>query len=129
EVIYSLRDKVLAREDILGQLKTMLHEAVEFVVYDSCPENESPDSWDLQRIERTMNAMLLEQVSIPPTVERVADIMKLYEEPIDNLLAFIDSFAEHEQILQFIPQVMLSHIDTTWVKHLEVMTRLKEGIG
>ncbi|BAQ10121.1 preprotein translocase subunit SecA [Bacillus sp. OxB-1] len=129
EVIYSLRDKVLTREDILGQLKTMLHEAVEFVVYDSCPENESPDSWDLQRIERTMNAMLLEQVSIPPTVERVADIMKLYKEPIDNLLAFIDSFAEHEQILQFIPQVMLSHIDTTWVKHLEVMTRLKEGIG
>lgn len=129
EVIYSLRDKVLAREDILGQLKTMLHEAVEFVVYDSCPENESPDSWDLERIERTMNAMLLEPVSIPPTVERVADIMKLYGEPIDNLLAFIDSFAEHEQILQFIPQVMLSHIDTTWVKHLEVMTRLKEGIG
>ena len=28
-----------------------------------------------------------------------------------------------------IPQVMLSHIDTMWVKHLEVMTRLKEGIG
>ncbi|MFS0575578.1 accessory Sec system translocase SecA2 [Sporosarcina sp. 179-K 3D1 HS] len=129
EVIYTLRDKVLEREDILGQLKTMLDETVEFVVYDSCPENESPDNWDLQRIEQTMNALLLEQVSIPPTVERVADIMKLYEEPLANLLDFIDSFAENEQILQFIPQVMLSHIDTTWVKHLEVMTRLKEGIG
>lgn len=129
EVIYTLRDKVLEREDILGQLTTMLQETVEFVVYDSCPENESADSWDLERIERTMNALLREQVSIPPTVERVADIMKLYEEPLDNLLAFIDSFAENEQILQFIPQVMLSHIDTMWVKHLEVMTRLKEGIG
>ncbi|CAM5519952.1 hypothetical protein LSPH24S_04437 [Lysinibacillus sphaericus] len=28
-----------------------------------------------------------------------------------------------------IPQVMLSYIDSGWVKHLEAMAHLKEGIG
>ena len=53
----------------------------------------------------------------------------LLEEPLAELLAYIDTFADNEQVIQMIPQVMLSHIDTMWVKHLEVMTRLKEGIG
>ena len=46
-----------------------------------------------------------------------------------ELFAFIDTFTENEQVSHMIPQVMLSYIDTMWVKHLEVMTRLKEGIG
>ncbi len=129
EVIYSLRNTILEREGILEQLKTMLSETVEFVVFDSCPDEETSDNWDFERIERTMNSLLLEPVAIPHTLEKPADILKLYDAPLNELLSFIESFADHEQINQMIPQVMLSHIDSMWVKHLEVMTRLKEGIG
>ena len=83
EVVYSLRDKVLDGEGILEQLKTMLYETVEFVVFDSCPEEEMSENWDFERIERTMNSLLLEPVSIPRTFEKTADILKLYEEPLD----------------------------------------------
>ncbi len=129
EVIYTLRNTVLDREGILEQLKSMLSETVEFVVFDSCPDEETSNNWDFERIERTMNGLLLEPVAIPLTLEKTADILKLYDAPLADLLSFIDSFADDEQINQMIPQVMLSHIDTMWVKHLEVMTRLKEGIG
>lgn len=129
KVIYELRDNVLTGENILDKLKTMLDETVEFVVHESCPENDIPDNWDFERIERTMNALLLEPITISRTHERPADVMKELEEPLAQLLAYMDTFEDNEQILQMIPRVMLSHIDLTWVKHLEVMTRLKEGIG
>lgn len=128
-VLYSLRDKVLEQEDLFSQLKTMVSEAVEFVVYDSCPENETADNYDFERIERTMNSLLLEPFALPRNVEKPSDILKLYKEPIDELFAYVDSFADNEEVVNLIPQVMLSHIDSMWVKHLEVMTRLKEGIG
>ncbi|PIC70947.1 accessory Sec system translocase SecA2 [Sporosarcina sp. P16b] len=129
EVIYSLRNRVLEGEDIFDKLKTMLSETVEFVVLDSCPENEIADNWDFDRIERTMNALLLTPVNLPNSVDRTADIMKEYDEEMAELFAFIDTFTDNEQVSQLLPQVMLSYIDTMWVKHLEVMTRLKEGIG
>jgi preprotein translocase subunit SecA len=129
EVIYSLRNQALSGENVLEQLKTMLHETVEFVVYDSCPEDESSDRWNYEKIESTMNALLLEPFTLARTADRPTDILKVYEEPIATLLTFIDAFAENEQVIQMIPRVKLGYIDTMWVKHLEVMTRLKEGIG
>ena len=129
EVIYSLRHRVLEGKDTFGKLKTMLSETVEFAVLDSCPDNESSDNWDFKRIERTMNALLLTPVELPNSLDRTADILKQYDEGMEELFAFIDTFADNEQVSQLLPQVMLSYLDTMWVKHLEVMTRLKEGIG
>ncbi len=129
EVIYSLRHRVLEGKDTFGKLKTMLSETVEFAVLDSCPDNESSDNWDFERIERTMNALLLTPVELPNSLDRTADILKMYDEGMEELFAFIDTFADNEQVSQLLPQVMLSYLDTMWVKHLEVMTRLKEGIG
>ncbi|WP_336821988.1 accessory Sec system translocase SecA2 [Sporosarcina sp. USHLN248] len=128
-VLYSLRDKVLEGEGLFDQLKTMVSEAVEFVIYDSCPENETPDQYDFDRIERTLNGLLLEPFDLPRTLEKPQDILKIYEQPVAELFAYLDTFADNEQVNQLIPQVMLSHIDTMWVKHLDVMGRLKEGIG
>lgn len=128
-VLYSLRDKVLERTDLFDQLKKMMSEAIEFVIYDSCPENETPDVWDFERIERTMNGLLLEPVTLNRSYERVSDILKAYEAPVAQLFDYLDSFAENEQVNEIIPQVMLGHIDSMWVKHLDVMSRLKEGIG
>ncbi|MFD1204728.1 accessory Sec system translocase SecA2 [Sporosarcina contaminans] len=128
-VLYSLRDKVLEGEGLFDQLKTMVSEAVEFVIYDSCPENETPDQYDFDRIERTLNGLLLEPFDLPRTLEKPQDILKIYEQPVAELFAYLDTFADNEQVNQLIPQVMLSHIDRMWVKHLDVMGRLKEGIG
>ena len=48
---------------------------------------------------------------------------------IKELEGVIESFGENEQMMSVIPKVMLSFIDQTWVRHLESMAHLKEGIG
>ena len=41
----------------------------------------------------------------------------------------MDTFAQNEQVIDVIPQIMLSNLDNGWIKHLESMAHLKEGIG
>ena len=41
----------------------------------------------------------------------------------------MEKFAENDRVMSIIPQVMLSYLDSGWVKHLENMAHLKEGIG
>lgn len=128
-VIYTLRNRIIEGEDLFENLKTMINELVEFVVYESCPDNLSSETWDFDQIEQTMNSLLLNAIEIPRTAASTKEIFETLKEPMEELLSYMEEFAEDEQVLQMIPQVMLAHIDTTWVKHLEAMTRLKEGIG
>ena len=128
-VIYNLRDRVLARKEVFDLLGRMLDETVDFVIEDSCPAEEVPENFDYDRIERTMNSLLLEPIEVPRPVETTQELFDLYEEPMKELHAFIDQFRENEDVLNFLPAVMISYIDSMWVRHLESMTRLKEGIG
>ncbi|MFD0944609.1 accessory Sec system translocase SecA2 [Savagea faecisuis] len=129
EVIYNLRNRVIAREGLVELLTTMLKEASDFVIYDSCPDDEIPENYDYDRIQHTMNGLLLEPVELSHPVENRQEIFNTYKQPIEDLLEFVQNFESNERVLDMIPQVMLQHIDYMWVKHLEVMTRLKEGIG
>ncbi len=129
EVIYNLRNRVIAREGLVELLTTMLKEASDFVIYDSCPDDEIPENYDYERIQHTMNGLLLEPIELPHPVENRQEIFDTYKQPIEDLLDFVQNFESNERVLDMIPQVMLQHIDYMWVKHLEVMTRLKEGIG
>lgn len=129
EVIYDLRNRVIAREGLVELLTTMLKEASDFVIYDSCPDDEIPENYDYDRIQHTMNGLLLEPVELSHPVENRQEIFNTYKQPIEDLLEFVQNFESNERVLDMIPQVMLQHIDYMWVKHLEVMTRLKEGIG
>ena len=129
KVIYSLRDRVLDRHDLLGQLKNMVEETVDFVIGESCSDDENTDQWDFDRMERTMNQLFLEPIKLDRKVTHSKDVKKQVLTQIADLQAFMDDFNEQQQVMNTIPRVMLAYIDTTWVRHLESMTRLKEGIG
>ena len=129
QVIYSLRDRILDRNDLLGQLKTMVDETVDFVIGESCSEDESIDQWDFERMERTMNQLFLEPITLDRKVTKVKDVQKQVQSSVKDLQTFMDTFEEQPDVMKTIPRVMLSYLDSTWVRHLESMTRLKEGIG
>lgn len=129
KVIYSLRNRVLLKEDLLTQLKVMLAETLDYVVGESCPEDALQEEWDFERIEQTINQFSADKLVISRTLNKTKDIHKALAKPIADLENFIDSFTENDQVMETLPRVMLSYIDSTWVKHLESMTRLKEGIG
>lgn len=128
-VIYSLRNRVLENQDLLTQVKTMLDETIDYVIGESCSDDELSEHWDFERIQTTVNQLVLEPVAVDTTVQRTKDIFKDIKPSLDHLKIFMDSFEDNEEVMKTVPSVMLSYIDSTWVHHLESMTRLKEGIG
>ena len=129
KVIYSLRDRVLSGDDLISQLQKMVDETADYAIAVNCHEDEASDQWDFAQIERTLNPMLLEPITLKPNVSKVKDVKKQVEQPIKELQTFIASFEDQKDVMNTVPRVMLSYLDSTWVRHLEAMTRLKEGIG
>ncbi len=129
KVIYSLRDRVLSKSDLISQLQKMIDETVDYAIAESCHEDEISEQWDFEQIERTLNPILLETITLKANVSKVKDVQKQLEEPIKELKTFIASFEDQTDVMNTVPRVMLSYLDSTWVRHLEAMTRLKEGIG
>ncbi|MGM9944853.1 MAG: accessory Sec system translocase SecA2 [Lysinibacillus sp.] len=129
QVIYTLRNNVLANEDLLGKLKTMLDETVDFAVRDNAPEELDIIDWDFDKMERTVNSLFLTPITVDREESKVARILASMQPQVDEIKAMIDTYSEDERMMQVIPRVMLSFIDSMWVKHLEQMAHLKEGIG
>ncbi|OXS77006.1 accessory Sec system translocase SecA2 [Lysinibacillus sp. KCTC 33748] len=128
-VIYGLRNKILAENDLMGELKKMLRETVEFAVLDAAPEEVNSVEWNYDQMESSLNSLFITPVTINREVGRVKQILEDIKPSEQELLNHIEKFAENEQVLEVLPQIMLSFIDSGWVKHLEVMAHLKEGIG
>ncbi|MEQ6356868.1 accessory Sec system translocase SecA2 [Lysinibacillus sp. M3] len=128
-VIYGLRNKILAENDLMGELKKMLRETVEFAVLDAAPEEVNSVEWNYDQMESSLNSLFITPVTIDREVGRVKQILEDIQPSEQELLNHIEKFAENEQVLEVLPQIMLSFIDSGWVKHLEVMAHLKEGIG
>ena len=129
QVIYTLRNNVLANEDLLGKLKTMLDETVDFAVRDNAPEELDMIEWDFDKMERTVNSLFLTPITVDREESKVARILASMQPQVDEIKAMIETYSEDERMMQVIPRVMLSFIDSMWVKHLEQMAHLKEGIG
>lgn len=128
-VIYDLRDKVLRNENILEHLVTMMYETVDFAVRENAPEDKDVLEWNFDKIERTVNSLFLTPVTIDRDETKVKKILDSLDAPVKELKAVIESFEQNEQMMAIIPKVMLGFIDHTWVRHLEQMAHLKEGIG
>lgn len=128
-VVYDLRDKVLRNENILEHLVTMMKETVDFAVRENAPEDKDVLEWDFDKMERTVNSLFLTPVSVNREETKVKKMLDAMDPSVKELTEVIEGFAENEQIMAVIPQVMLSFIDQMWVKHLEQMAHLKEGIG
>jgi len=128
-VIYTLRDSILKREDLMNHMKKMLDETIDFAVRDNAPEELDALDWNFKQIEQTLNSLYLSPVELNRDVNKVKQIFEQIEPGKSELMDYIKQFEDNEQIMDFIPRVMLTFIDSMWVKHLEQMAHLKEGIG
>lgn len=128
-VVYDLRDKVLRNDNILQHLMTMMNETVDFAVRENAPEDQDTIEWDFDKMERTVNSLFLTQVTVNRDETKVKKLLEAMAPAVKELEDVIQSFETNEQIMDVIPKVMLSFIDQMWVRHLEQMAHLKEGIG
>lgn len=128
-IIYSLRDNILKADNLMEHLQKMLFETIDFAVRDNAPEEADPIEWDFDNIERTLNTLYLTPIQLNRDVPKINNIFDEVEPGYLELKQYIESFKENERVMKIIPMVMLRFIDVMWVKHLEQMAHLKEGIG
>lgn len=128
-VIYGLRDRVLHEDNLIEHLQLMLKEAIDFVIHDNAPDELPPVQWDFDNMEETFNSLYLTPVTLERDVTKVKSIFEQVEDGYKELQTLIEKHAENVQVMAVIPPFMLGSIDRMWVKHLEAMAHLKEGIG
>lgn len=128
-VIYGLRNKIIGGEASMEQLLLMLDETVDFAIREHAPDDVSPYEWNFEAMDTTINSLTLTPVAVDRQTQKVDVLFNNVKPAIDELKELLATYNENEQIRELIPRVMLMRLDTMWVKHLEAMAHLKEGIG
>lgn len=129
-VIYSLRDKVLASDDIVSIVEPMVSSHADYITNEYCPEDLLPEDWDVQALAQEMNDILVHQeVTLPQTVHDREEIEQVLSPAISDYVTALQPYKEDEAFQRALKPLLLNVIDAEWIKHLEAMERLKEGIG
>lgn len=129
KIIYDLRNRVLNGNENSQLLKNMVTEAVDFIISESLPEDQQFEAAHINDLQFSLRQLLGEEVSFPTNAEKRKRIDAAVKPVLKSTFDLIDSCEENERVERTMPYVMKSYIDQMWVKHLEVMSHLKEGIG
>lgn len=128
-VIYGLRNKIIGGDATMEQLLQMLDETIDFAIREHAPDEAMPHEWQFDVMDETINSLTLSPVAVDRDAQNVKTLFENVQPAVDELKTFLQAFNENEQVRELIPQVMLMRLDSMWVKHLEAMSHLKEGIG
>lgn len=128
-VIYSLRNKILLKQETVALLHSMIDETVNFVIHEACPEDLDSSEWNISLIEKNLNTLFVDKLSIDTNNLKVKEIQKQVLPHTLKLKEYIGNSVAEKELEGTLTAVMLGFVDNIWVQHLESMTRLKEGIG
>jgi preprotein translocase subunit SecA len=128
--IYELRNNILETTDVFSIAAKMLRSYVPIEIEQSCPVDLLPSEWDLEKLAATLN-----EVIVPPTItfikniEDIEDVKETASQAMERYLDELQRFANDDLLQNQLRGSLLSVIDHHWLNHLDVMERLKEGIG
>ncbi|MFI8687528.1 accessory Sec system translocase SecA2 [Rossellomorea sp. NPDC077527] len=128
-VMYTLREKAMKKEDLLQLVKKMIQDTYDNVLQDTCPEELPPEEWKVDRLSLTLNELVMESMTFPTEVEERSQLEDVIKPALANTLEFIEGTEENDRVNRSLSSIMITLIDQQWIKHIENMTRLKEGIG
>lgn len=132
EQIYGDRREYLLGKDPRPQLKEYVHESIERIVESYAPDGIDVTHWDYQGIFRDVTGIFpvmdygsVSDLESYKTVHDISDVLidwadQAYEKKIAE---FGDDFTQVERF------VILRAITQKWTEHLQMIERLREGIG
>ncbi|MBB6282029.1 accessory Sec system translocase SecA2 [Geobacillus subterraneus] len=129
-VIYQIRDRVLEESDRVALVIPMIRSACDRIVDAYALLEQIPEEWDVERMAEELNRIVYRtpiHFDRPPA--DVEDVKRKVAEAIDSYVAFLEKKKAHDQLQTLLRSVMLTVIDDHWMRHLDQMTLLKEGIG
>jgi preprotein translocase subunit SecA len=145
EVIYKRRREILmgAPDEVMTRLKELVEKEITQIVSFHTAAEHLHD-WDLEKIYSGVNAMcgleVKDRLEMESLRDKGGDQMreatirtKLVEQLVAHADYALDRIAKQVDNPEVFPEVarnvMLRTIDQFWVEHLELIERLREGIG
>ena len=129
KIVYSLRNRVLAGQENLALVQGMVRDAADYVISETLPEDGDIQLIHLVSIKQDLQQLLGEPIAVPEKADKRKDIDAAIEPYLERISTFILASQDDEKVIRTIQLVMQTQIDAMWVKHLESMAHLKEGIG
>ncbi len=106
----------------------LAYDLVEKIVVEYCPEDKTPDDWDIAALQTALK----DQFGVPVTLQ---DVSLEVGELADKAWEQIEKYTESREtelglaFLYFARHFWLEEIDSQWIDHLKAMDSLREGIG
>ncbi|MCL2634621.1 MAG: preprotein translocase subunit SecA [Oscillospiraceae bacterium] len=130
--IYKQRGKVLNGEDVGESIKQMIEETIRDTVDTFC-QGDIADDWNLTGLRESFAGVLTTSDDFRYKIEQLNEVEK--DDIINELLerAFT-KYAEKEtefgaETMREVERViLLKHVDTKWMDHIDAMADLKQGI-
>ncbi|MFC7321864.1 accessory Sec system translocase SecA2 [Halobacillus campisalis] len=130
KVVYEFRDSLLEKKDLIHLIVSMLGEYFDNLIEHHCPETIAYENWPIEHIEVEIKRaapaaevnLMLDYEDPEQLKQEASNIARKYE-------AYLNQWRENDQLQTELRIVCLSVIDQLWTRHLEMMNRLKEGIG
>jgi preprotein translocase subunit SecA len=130
KVIYDLRDRILEEEDVVSIAISFIPSYCESLVEKHCPEELVPEEWSLDQLVHDVNRFLVKpKLALSGEILDIDDVKEQLEEAAGQYTSKIEKLKDNTKLQFTLRRLMLIVIDQSWVKHLEAMSRLKEGVG
>ena len=137
ELIYAERRRVLHGEDMHGEILRMISEVMDREISSVIEEGTSPDSWDLELLNRTILPIApIRPLSMNPEDYQGWTREKLVEDVVERTkelyeakkVEITESFGSEEVFPEVERVYLLRTIDQKWMSHIDDMDQLRQGI-
>ncbi|HZG73635.1 MAG TPA: accessory Sec system translocase SecA2 [Chondromyces sp.] len=129
-IIYDLRNQIMADDSAIPHVQKMATQAFDHLLDAYCPEDQHPEEWKVDKLLSEVNRMSMETKSLPDEQDIMRDdIQQLLDECKQQFNDQLETTADKEDLQMILRNIMLGLIDSYWVRHIENMARLKEGVG
>jgi preprotein translocase subunit SecA len=129
-IIYQLRDKVLFSEDSLSLVEPMITSYAQSLMEAVCSEELLPEEWDLKVLSTELTDVLHGYpITFDHPVHELEEVQQVIMPAIKQYIEQLEPYREDSRFQYTLKSLILNTIDREWIKHLEAMERLKEGIG
>lgn len=129
-IIYSIRNNVIAGEGIIDLAIKMAQEAVNNVIDVSCKEEVVPEEWPLINLQEELNSILgTHEIKLEDQISNKQDIFDIADPYLQSFIEKVKEQADSDEFQTSLKYAIIGVLDRQWITHLELMARLKEGIG
>jgi preprotein translocase subunit SecA len=129
-VVYHLRNSILEQSDRISIVIPRIENAMSNLIHQYCQEGTIPEKWDLEGLKVELGRILIdEDIQFPNEHFDLEEIQNIVSDLLSRHITKVLSYSDKEELQFALKEYLTFSIDQNWIKHLEKMSRLKEGIG